>query len=74
MTEKIMLPMAETACRQYAVTLSEQNDLARRFGLSIDDVRIKLSKLSDQLSVGVVQPQKTGNKTKAIIEAHFRQQ
>ena len=69
-----MLPMAEAAKRQYAVTLSEQQDLARRFELPLDDVRASLVKLSSQLSDGVVQPQKTGNKTKAIIEAHFRQQ
>jgi len=71
MTMKLMLPMAENQGHDYAVTESEQKDLARSYGLQVDVVRERLADLREKMLAGDPAPQKTGNKTKRIIAAHF---
>ena len=71
MTHKLMLPMASNQGRDYAVTLSEQQDLARRFDLSLSEVRQCIDALRRMMLGGTVEPQKTATKTKKLILAHF---
>lgn len=71
MTMKLMLPMAENTGRDYAVTASEQQDLARRYGLSLSEVRVRMLELREKMLAGNPAPQKTGNKTKLIIAAYL---
>lgn len=71
MTNKLMLPMASNQSRDYAVTLSEQQDLARRFELSLGEVRQGIEALRRMMSDGTVEPQKTATKTKNLILVHF---
>ena len=71
MSQKIMLPMDPCAKRDYAVTWTEQHDLAGRYGMTIEAVRVCLNDLYGLFASGVIQPQKTGNKTKAIIQTHI---
>ena len=71
MSQKIMLPMDPCAKRDYAVTWTEQRALAGRYGMTIEAIRVCLSDLYGLMVTGVIQPQKTGNKTKAIIQAHI---
>ena len=68
MSHKVMLPMVS---REYAVTLKEQQDLARRYGISFEDVLLKLSEINGLLLSGAYEPQKTATKTKRIIASHF---
>lgn len=69
MTMKIMLPMDTQ--REYAVTLSEQQSLARRYGIALDAVKASLLVLRADLLSGVAVPQKTATKTKRVIADHF---
>ena len=71
MSLKIMLPMAERAKREYAVTSLEQQDLARKFGLTVDQVRLELANLKKLMTDGAIVPVVTANRTKKIIKAHF---
>ena len=71
MSPKIMLPMAPSAKRQYAVTWTEQLALASKYGMTLDAIRVCLFDLGRIMEAGLIQPQKTGNKTKAIIAAHI---
>ena len=71
MSMKIMLPMAPSAGREYAVTWTEQQALAGRYGMTIDAVRACMNDLRVLMSNGDIAPQKTGNKTKAIISSHI---
>jgi hypothetical protein len=68
---KLMLPMAENQGRDYAVTELEQQDLARRYGLQLGEVRVRLKELREKMLSGDPAPQKTGNKTRLIIAVHF---
>ena len=68
LSQKLFLPMSN---KTYAVTLKEQQDLARRFGLSVDQVRSELDRLKNLMEAGTVPLQNTANKTKKIINAHF---
>lgn len=68
LSQKLFLPMSN---KTYAVTLKEQQDLVRRFGLSVDQVRSELDRLKNLMEAGTVHPQNTANKTKKIINAHF---
>ena len=63
--------MAASAGRDYAVTWTEQLALAGKYGMTIEAVRSVLSDLCELMITGVIQPQKTGNKTKATIASHF---
>lgn len=74
MSEKIMLPMSTANGRVYATTLSEQQSLARRYGLSLVDVKASLGALRLQMLSGEVMPQATATKTRKIIDDHFRKQ
>lgn len=74
MTDKIMLPMAANAGREYTVTLSEQQDLARRYGLRLEAVKASLEVLQSRMLSGEVDLQKTANKTRQAIAAHIEQQ
>jgi hypothetical protein len=71
LSQKLFLPMSNDTRKTYAVTLKEQQDLARKFGLSIDQVCSEIGRLKNLMDAGVVLPQKTANKTKKIIDAHF---
>jgi hypothetical protein len=71
MTQKIMLPMASSVRRDYAITWSEQIDLARRYGTDVDSIRVLLAKLNELMNQGVYQPQKTANKTRLIIQSYL---
>lgn len=71
LSQKLFLPMSNNVYKTYAVTLKEQQDLARRFGLSVDQVRSELDRLKNLMEAGTVPPQNTANKTKKIINAHF---
>jgi hypothetical protein len=71
MTEKLMLPMAPNAGREYAVTLSEQQDLARRYGMSLIALKASLEDLRSRMLSGEVVPQKTATKTKRVIDSHI---
>ena len=71
MTQKIMLPMAENKGRDYAVTLSEQQDLARKYRLDLPKIRAGLLILRGAMLAGNPAPQKTANKTKLVIAAYF---
>lgn len=71
MTQKIMLPMAPSAGREYVVTVSEQKALAGRYGMKTKAICACLFELRSLMEAGEIQPQKTGNKTKAIIAAHI---
>ena len=68
---KIHLPMAHDVWRTYAVTLSEQQDLARRFGITMDQVRSELQALTSLLNAGEVTPQKSATKMRRVINSHF---
>lgn len=61
-SQKLFFPMIG---REYCLTMSEQQDLARRFGLSIEDVRSHLIALN-------LEPQKTATKMKRAINESFR--
>jgi hypothetical protein len=63
--------MSNHTRKTYAVTLKEQQDLARKFGLSVDQVRFEIGRLKSLMDAGVVLPQITANKTAKIIDAHF---
>jgi hypothetical protein len=71
LSQKLFLPMSNDTRKTYAVTLKEQQDLARKFGLSVDQVRSEIGRLKNLMDAGVVLPQKTANKTTKIIDAHF---
>ena len=71
LSQKLFLPMSNNVYKTYAVTLKEQQDLARRFGLSVDQVRSELDRLKNLMEAGTVPLQNTANKTKKIINAHF---
>ena len=71
MTQKIMLPMCSKDGREYAVTWTEQIALAGRYGMTIEAIRACLSDLRDHMATGVIQPQKSATKTKAVIAAHI---
>jgi hypothetical protein len=71
LSQKLFLPMSNDTRKTYAVTLKEQQDLARKFGLSVDQVCSELGRLKNLMDAGVVLPQKTANKTKQIITVHF---
>jgi hypothetical protein len=71
MTQKIMLPMAASAKRDYAVTCKEQSALAGRYGIKLADVRDRMFELSELMASGEIQPQKTGNKTKLVINSYI---
>jgi hypothetical protein len=61
--ERIYLPMLNRDTG-YCVTQSEQKDLARKFGSDVQTVRSAIFGLQSNM-----QPQKTANKTKALIKA-----
>jgi hypothetical protein len=63
--------MSNDTRKTYAVTLKEQQGLARRFGLSVDQVCFEIGRLKNLMEAGIVSPQKTANKTAKIINAHF---
>ncbi len=71
LSQKLMLPMSNDTRKTYVVTLKEQQELARRFGLSVDQVCSELGRLKTLMEAGTVPSQKTANKTKKIIDAHF---
>jgi hypothetical protein len=71
LSQKLFLPMSNDTWKTYAVTLKEQQDLARKFGLSVDQVRFEIGRLKNLMDAGVVLPQNTANKTAKIINAHF---
>lgn len=71
LSQKLFLPTSHNLWKTYGVTLKEQQILARKFELSLDQVRFELNRLKTLMEAGTVPPQKTGNKTKRIIEAHF---
>jgi hypothetical protein len=66
-----MLPMSPSAGREYAVTLSEQHFLASKYGISNEALRVCLFNLKKLMISGVISPQKTANKTKAVIASHI---
>lgn len=70
-SQKIYLPMAHSVWRTYAVTLKEQQDLASKFGLKLDQVRTELRVLMNRLIAGEIAQQKTATKMKKVINAHF---
>ena len=65
---KIFLPMT---AREYAVTLTEQRDLARRYGVSEQAVRAALFDLQALLLDGSEEILKTATKVKKLIDAHI---
>jgi len=65
---KIYLPMVN---KEYAVTESEQKNLACRYDLSIDEVRVLLLDLRGKILAGLQSQAKTANKTKLIIDNYF---
>ena len=71
MTQKFMLPMCSKDGREYAVTWTEQLALAGRYGMTIKAIRARLSELRNLMETGVIQPQKTATKTKAVIATHI---
>ena len=74
LSPKMFLPMLREPSRTYAVTLTEQRDLACRFGLTADQVRSELEALAGRFAAGELEPQKSATKTKSIIQAHFEKQ
>jgi hypothetical protein len=74
MSMKFMLPMSSPRGRYYTVTLSEQQDLSRKFGMPLDTVLAHLSTLRNRMFVDPSLQQKTANKTKRLIESHFEKQ
>ena len=68
LSQKLFLPMSN---KTYAVTLKEQQHLARKFGLSVDQVRSEIGRLKSLMEAGTVLPQKSATKTKKIIDFHF---
>jgi len=71
LSQKLFLPMSNAVRETYVVTLKEQQNLARKFGLSGNQVCSELGRLKNLMEAGTVLPQKTANKTKKIIDAHF---
>lgn len=71
LSKKLFLPMSSESLRDYVVTLSEQQHLARKFGLEMHEVASKLLALKERLATGELVPQKTATKTRRIIYAHF---
>jgi hypothetical protein len=71
LSQKLFLPMSHDTCKTYAVTLREQQDLARKFGLSVDQVRSEIDRLKSLMEAGIAPPQKTATKTQKMIMAHF---
>jgi hypothetical protein len=65
---KIFLPMMG---RKYAVTLTEQRDLARRYGVSEQAVRSALFGLQARLLDGSEELLKSATKVKKLIAHHF---
>jgi len=65
---KIFLPMLG---REYAVTLSEQRDLARRYGVTEQAVRSELFVLQAHLLDGTEEILKSANKVKKLIATHI---
>ena len=63
--ERIYLPMSNRDAG-YSVTNIEQRHLARKFGLEIEIVRQHLVGM-----IETINPQKTANKTRAIIDAEL---
>lgn len=63
--------MSHEVWREYAVTWTEQQDLAGRFGLTVDEVRSKLLELASAMNLGEWKPQKSATKTKRVIQAYF---
>jgi hypothetical protein len=63
---KLYLPMT-TRPAGYCVTQSEQSDLARKFGLTVATVRERIQDLATR-----IEPQKTANRTKLLIEAELK--
>jgi hypothetical protein len=61
--ERLYLPMLNREA-DYCVTNREQKDLARKFGSDVQTVRNVLFELQSTMH-----PQKTANKTKALINA-----
>lgn len=61
---KINLPMLD---RQYVVTLKEQQKLACRFGLSLEEIRAELVRLSATMDKTF----KTAGNVRKAIAAHF---
>lgn len=61
---KINLPMLD---RQYVVTLKEQQKLACRFGLSLEEIQAELVRLSATMDKTL----KTAGNVRKAIEAHF---
>jgi len=53
--------------RQYVVTLKEQQDLACRFGLSLEEIRAELVRLSTTMDKTL----KTAGRIKKAIAIHF---
>lgn len=64
--ERIYLPMSNRDAG-YCVTSIEQRDIARKHGLPDEKVRSVLLAM-----IGTMEPQKTANKTKALIDAAMR--
>ena len=64
--DRIYLPMT-TRDNGYCVTNIEQQHLARKFCLDVEVVRERLRSMATTMI-----PQKTGNKTKAIIETELK--
>ena len=65
---KIYLPMVD---KEYVVTESEQESLACKYDLSIDEVRFMLFDLRKKILAGLQYQAKTANKTKLLIDNHF---
>lgn len=57
--------------REYAVTLTEQKDLARRYGVSEQAVRSALFELQARLLDGSEELLKSATKVKKLIARHF---
>lgn len=71
-SQTILLPMASNLGREYAVTVKERRDLARRLKLSMTCVEARLEQLRTQIRLGLVPSQTTANKTRKIIEDFLR--
>ena len=68
MKSKIFLP---THGRNYVVTLSEQADLACRYGITSEKVELLLAGLGEMMLSGLIEPQRTATKTKRLIGSHI---
>lgn len=69
LSQKLYLPLNGKCKDRYSIPLLQQKYLARRAGLELEELRLKMKELDRLMQIGEIETQKTANKTFKIIRS-----